>query len=127
MAAFSDYLKEKTNGVIHLAYSECYVNQDQLSHSLYHLLAEDIKIIVAFMRDVEVPNVLCNASRAGLMTSDHVWILPSHFDPDLWQKYPSNCSQEELKSALESTLFIAPTKYPPFTQNDLVRYMTDMP
>ena len=50
----------------------------------------------------------------GLTTPDHVWILPSYFDPDWWRNSDTNCTNEEMKDALESVIFVGPVKYSPF-------------
>ena len=91
-----------------------------IEHSLDHLIERDIKIVVAFVGEADAVNLLCKASQTGLTTSEYAWILPSYTDPDWWRR-SSNCTQNELKLALESTLFILPTKYPPFTQENIVR------
>ena len=97
-----------------------------IEHNLDHLVERDIKIVVAFVGERDAVDLLCKASQAGLTTSEYAWILPSYTNPDWWRR-SSNCTQKELISALESTLFLLPTKYPPFTQTNMVRsYSTEL-
>ena len=60
------------------------------------------------------------ASQVGLTTPDHVWILPSYFDPNWWKNSDANCTNEEMKNILESVIIIGPVKYPPFLLSNQV-------
>ena len=60
------------------------------------------------------------ANQMGLTTPDHVWILPSYFDPNWWKNSDTNCTDEEMKNILESIIFIGPVKYPPFLLSNQV-------
>lgn len=131
-SAFSDYLEEETNGLVTLSLLETFSSEDQLIHSIKLLKSSDIKIVVAFVGERDAARVMCEASQAGLTTSEYVWILPSVPNPEWW-KAPlyddtqfnksrlHDCKNDELKLALESTLSIVPSKYPPISQAALVR------
>ena len=121
--AFSDHLDELTGGLVGLDHTESFSTEEQLYHTVDHLVSSDIRTIVAFVEAQDAVKMICKASKAGLTSSAHVWVLPAFTDPDWWRKLQSlsNCSENELKTALESTLFVAPTKYPPFKQEDQVR------
>ena len=123
MNEFNAFLAKKTSGLAHVAFEEPY-NKDLVEHNLELIIERDIKIIVAFVGERDAVDMLCGASRAGLTTYEYAWILPSYKDPNWWMKYSNNCKQFKLKSALESMLFILPTKYPPFAQSDMVRCPT---
>ena len=118
MDKFNGYLSERTNGLVEVAFAEIF-NVGLIEDNLDHLITKDVKIVVAFVGEKDAVDMLCKASQTGLTTSEYVWILPSYSDPDWWRR-SSNCTQNELKLALESTLFILPTKYPPFTQANMV-------
>ena len=118
MDTFNAYLSEKTSGLVEVAFVEVF-NVGLVEDNLAHVIEGDIKIVVAFVEEKDAVDLLCKASQAGLTTSEYAWILPSYTDPDWWRR-SSNCTRKELKSALESTLFLLPTKYPPFTQANTV-------
>ena len=118
MDEFNVYLSEQVNGFVRIALQEI-LDTDTIKHSLDHLIERDIKIVVALVSGTDAVNMLCRASQAGLTTSEYAWILPAYKHRDWW-KGRSNCTQNELKLALESTLFLVPTKYPPFTQANMV-------
>ena len=60
-------------------------------------------------------DVVCfKANKMGLTTPEHVWILPSYFDPNWWHNSDTNCTNSEMKNALESIMLVGPVKYPPF-------------
>lgn len=100
-----------------------YSDDESLDHILRALVSRDVRIIVAFLMERDAVTVLCKASKVGLTSADHVWILPSYSDPDWWQNNASiSCTEDELLQALESTIFILPAKYPPFTQTNLVSF-----
>lgn len=125
MTVFSDYLEEEIHDHLQLALSEIYMysDEDSLDHILDALVSRDVRIIVAFLMEREAVRVLCRASKAGLTTTDHVWILPSYSDPNWWlSNTNSSCTEDELLEAMESTIFILPAKYPPFTQTNLVSF-----
>lgn len=121
MTVFSDYLVEEIHDHLQLALSGSYIysDEDSLDHILDALISRDVRIIVAFLTEREAVRVLCRASKVGLTTADHVWILPSYSDPTWWlSNTNSSCTEDELLEALESTLFILPAKYPPFTHTN---------
>ena len=118
MSAFNLHLARETNNLVEVAAVEIFANDEQLNRALAVLRQRDIKIVVGFFSGSEAGRVLCKAIREGLTTSEHVWILPAYFDPGWW--YGTACSDNEMRTALQSTLFISPTNYPPFTQSNRV-------
>ena len=118
MSAFNLHLARETNNLVEVAAMEIFANGKQLDHALAVLRQRDIKIVVGFFSGSEAGRVLCKAIREGLTTSEHVWILPAYFDPGWW--HGTACSNNEMRTALQSTLFISPTNYPPFTQSNRV-------
>ena len=119
MEEFNTYLAVEVSSLVQVALEEV-LDVNIIEHNLDHLVERNIKIVVAFVEERDAVDLLCKASQAGLTTSEYAWILPSYTNPDWWRR-SSNCTQKELKSALESTLFLLPTKYPPFTQTNIVR------
>lgn len=122
LTLFNDHVGKKIGNVhVHLAVAESYTDDLSLDHILADLVSRDVRIIVAFLTEREAVKVLCKARQVGLTSADHVWVLPSYSDPNWWQNNSSSlCSKVELMEALESTLFILPTKYPPINQANLV-------
>ena len=118
MMSFSGYLKNETNGLVDVEYIESFTNEAQLNHSVQHFAAEGINVVFAFTEPPDAVKMICRASQTGLTGSGHVWVLPAYTDPNWWKKLQnlSNCTEDELLMALESVIFVAPTKYPPFTQ-----------
>ena len=60
-------------------------------------------------------------SEFGLTSSEHVWILPSYYDPDWWKSYQLavnnsrtkyKCTDEEMVQVLNSAIFVDAVKYP---------------
>ena len=51
-----------------------------------------------------------------LVSADHAWILPAYYNPNWW-KLPagmeSECSDEDMRTILESVIFIDTVKFPP--------------
>ncbi len=71
------------------------------------------------------PCTLQQASFLNLTTSDHVWILPSYYNPDWWKgggadylsnQQTRNCTDEDMMDILNSVIFIDPVKYPPMVR-----------
>ena len=127
MNEFNSYLEEETDGLASIKFVETFSSEPQLNHSIEHLKVSGIKIVVAFVGERDAARMLCKASQAGLTTSEYAWVLPSYTNPNWWRVSSEdsaqsddlrlhNCTEEELKLALESTLFVVPTKYPPFSQ-----------
>ncbi len=66
------------------------------------------------------------ASFLNLTTSDHVWILPSYYNPDWWKggdQHTGNCTDEDMMDILNSVIFIDPVKYPPMVRKANYMYM----
>ena len=131
VSTFSSYVKEETDDLVDSMLIKTFTNEEQLQHSLEHVVDSGINIIVAFVGKQFAAHVMCKASRAGLTASEYVWVLPSYTDPGWWKVSSNdcvrgdglrcnNCTHSELKNALQSTLFITPSKYPPFTQSNQV-------
>ncbi len=76
-----------------------------------------------------------SSSNYSLTTPDHVWMLPSYYNPDWWKgggdSYHSDqqtrtCTDEDMMDILNSVLFIDPVKYPPMVKanyNDCILTM----
>lgn len=57
------------------------------------------------------------AKSFNLTTAAHLWILPAYFNPYWWRKPTQDdmsCTDEEMLSILQSTIFVDPVKFPPF-------------
>ena len=73
--------------------------------------------------------LLLQANKLGLVSQDHVWILPSYSTPFWWelsdtdlQMMPEKerCSNDEMDSLLESTIFFHAVKLPAFDSADYI-------
>ena len=122
MMNLSNHLTQLTDDLVNVENIESFTNEAQLDQSINHFVAEGIRIIFAFAEPPDAVKMICKASKAGLTSSGHVWVLPAYTDPDWWRKLQSlsNCTEDELQTALETTLFVAAVKYPPFIKEDLV-------
>ena len=54
----------------------------------------------------------------GLVSHDHVWVLPAYYSPNWWRATnasasDSNCTVAMMKNILESVIFIDTVKIPP--------------
>ena len=121
--AFSEHLDSLSNGLVDLDHIHTFSTEEEMERSIKHFATTNIKTFVAFVEPGDAVKMICWASRVSLTGSGYVWILPAYTDPNWWRKLQnvSNCTEEELQTALESTLFFVPNKYPPFTQEDLVK------
>ena len=51
-----------------------------------------------------------------LVSADHAWILPAYYNPNWWKLHAgmeSECSNEDMRTILESVIFVDTVKYPP--------------
>ena len=120
---FSNHLDELSGGLIHIDYMETFATDDEMDRCIRLLATSKIRAFVALTRPRDAVKMICKASNSGLTGSGFVWILPGYSDANWWRKlrHTTNCTEDELESALETTLFFVPTKHPLFTQEDQVR------
>ena len=124
--AFSNHLREFSGGLVDIDYTDTFTTEDQIEQSVNRLTTSKIKTFIAFTGPQDAVKLICKASKAGLTEAGYVWILPAYTDPLWWRKlqYTSNCTGEELQTALDTALFVASTKHPSFTQEDHVSNAT---
>ena len=77
-----------------------------------------------------------SSPKYNLTTPDHVWILPSYYNPDWWKgggdgyhsdQQTRTCTDEDMMDILNSVIFIDPVKYPPMVKanyNDCILTIT---
>ena len=120
---FSNHLDELSGGLIHIDYVETFSTEDGMDRIIRHLTTSKIRTFVALTGPQDAVKMICRASHSALTGSGFVWILPGYSDANWWRKlqHTCNCTEDELESALETTLFFVPTKHPLFTQEDQVR------
>jgi hypothetical protein len=117
---FSNHLDELSGGLIHIDYVETFSTEDGMDRIIRHLTTSKIRTFVALTGPQDAVKMICRASHSALTGSGFVWILPGYSDANWWRKlqHTCNCTEDELESALETTLFFVPTKHPLFTQED---------
>ena len=64
------------------------------------------RIFVGLFPERRAAEIMCIAYRRGLNGVNHLWILLGEYYEGWWLVQTSQCSSEELQSALESTLII---------------------
>jgi len=64
------------------------------------------RIFVGLFPERRTAEIMCIAYRRGLNGVNHLWILLGEYYEGWWLVQTSQCSSEELQSALESTLII---------------------
>ena len=75
--------------------------------SLPDIALEEVgRIFVVLVPEYAAPDVMCTAYQRGLTGSDYQWILPGDFTKDWWRNGRVNCSLEEMRQAVESSLLI---------------------
>ncbi|XP_019855508.1 PREDICTED: gamma-aminobutyric acid type B receptor subunit 1-like isoform X1 [Amphimedon queenslandica] len=88
-------------------YFDSFINS---AESIFNLTKEDdFTIFLAIMDPRTARNLLCQAYHAGLTTDKYAWILRGMTNPNWWRVGDVNgtdCTNNEMKEALESALFV---------------------
>jgi gamma-aminobutyric acid type B receptor len=85
---------------------------------------QDLRIFIAIIKESSARNLICQAYNKGLTTARHVWILPGMADPQWWSVNATisnnedyNCTDEEMLSAINSTIFVDTLQFNTFQDN----------
>lgn len=74
---------------------------------LQRIKSQDYRIVFAWFYEEKGLITFCEAIKLGLVSSDHVWVMPA-FDKDWWKRSKSynDCTVQQMRDALPYVLFV---------------------
>lgn len=76
-----------------------------VSESLRKLKEKDVRIILGNFNEYWARQIFCEAYRLEMFGRSYQWIIMGAYSIDWWN-VTANCTQDELKAALESTILV---------------------